>query len=686
MGQYRPSGLIPSTLTSTYTIDATVANDFRCRINGTSPTTKYQLKIMKNDATSALVYDSGVVTLSTPLYPVSYNGTQNELVVNVPSTSGMANGNEYKWTMTSYWSNTDKYESYENVFKAYANASVSITNLPTVLSEREYTFVASCTQAQGVAVERFGWIIRNKDTKEEAVNTIDGNNIYSSDIRVTYNGFLSGTTEEIKVKCWLNDGTSVETEFQQFAVEYRLIALENNVVASAQSDGGVSVEWTKLSYIVGSTTNNDYEYLQDLYGAYKGKYAHFNAGNTVTFNEVNTVPMAFPSSVSHVVGFGVTGPNNSIYKATGVDSNGSPYQITLKSTSTQFMLDVNGATTTLFPVVEDQYWVTVFIEPKRVRAIQWIKDAPLYPAEDLYPSNTLYPRSGVGPVELAEVYVDIDDGGTWNSISMSGDVFARYIWIKNSPITDDEYLNLKDVNTVPSWGDDTLILALFNGNLLAGSLQSEVALTGWLVYSIESGSSFLKPVMTAGAFVSEFVDYTPRNTIGIVYYVFPVFGDKIGASASSNLVTPDWWDWFLIVCDEVDNDVYTHSATYRFDLDVSSGNMTNNTSFTELQNFTKYAKIQNSPSNYWTGTLSAFIGNCANTYSDTVERMNELKGLTTDGKDKFLKDRKGNIWKVRLNSAVTEQIVDEYVEQAVVITLGWMEIGSADDSVITSKV
>ena len=40
MGQYRPSGLIPSTLTSDYTIDATVANDFRCRINGTSPTTK----------------------------------------------------------------------------------------------------------------------------------------------------------------------------------------------------------------------------------------------------------------------------------------------------------------------------------------------------------------------------------------------------------------------------------------------------------------------------------------------------------------------------------------------------------------------------------------------------------------------------------------------------------------------
>ena len=194
MGQYRPSGLIPSTLTSDYTIDATVANDFRCRINGTSPTTKYQLKIMKNDAASTAVYDSGVVTLDAPLYPVNYDGTPNELVVSVPSNSGMENGNEYKWTMTSYWSDNDKYESYENVFKAYATATISITNFVDVMTTRSYTFTASVTQAQGIGVERFGWIIRNKDTGEETVNTIDENNIYSSDIRVFYDGFLSGTT------------------------------------------------------------------------------------------------------------------------------------------------------------------------------------------------------------------------------------------------------------------------------------------------------------------------------------------------------------------------------------------------------------------------------------------------------------------------------------------------------------
>lgn len=685
MGQYRPSGLIPSTLTSDYTIDATVANDFRCRINGTSPTTKYQLKIMKNDTASTSVYDSGVITLATPLYPVNYDGTQNELVVSVPSTSGMTNGNEYKWTMTSYWSDTDKYESYENVFKTYKAATIEITNFQDVLTERSYTFTASVTQAQGVGVERFGWIIRNKDTGEETVNTINENNIYSSDIRVFYDGFLSGTTEEIKVKCWLNDGTSVETEFKQFTVSYQLVTFENLVNAEIQDDTGINVRWNKLFYIDGSASDDGYEYVQDDREGYTHRYVHINAGTTITFDTVNTAQMAFPTSVSHVVGFYVGGVNDSIYKATGIDSNGDAYYLNIKSTGTQIILDVNGVETVLYKQSEKQKWMTVIIEPTRVYGIEWKEANELYPSEDLFPSDNIFPRYEV--YEFSYTYdVDIDDGGTWNSITTSGDVLMRYIWLEGRSITDDEVSYFAEVDNVPVWDNDTMMLALFNENLRAGNIESEEPLTGWIVYSIENGSSFLKPIISTDATVNGFTDYAARNQTGIVYYVFPVFGDKIGASASSNIITPDWWNWSLLVCEKVENETYYHVKTYNFDLDVSTGTLSNNTSFNELQNFTRYAKIQNSPSNYWTGTLSAFIGNCGVTYKDTVDQMNELKELSTDNRDKFLKDRKGNMWKVRLNSAVNQNINDEYVEQAVVVTLGWMEIGDASSAVITNEL
>lgn len=683
MGQYRPSGLIPSTLTSDYTIDATVANDFRCRINGTSPTIKYQLKIMKNDATSTAVYDSGVVALSSPLYPVNYDGTQNELIVSVPSDSGMENGNEYKWTMTSYWSDNDKYESYENVFKAYAAASVTISNLPQTVTSRSYTFIASVTQAQGVAVQRFGWIIRNKDTLEETVNTIDESNIYSSDVRLTYDGFLSGTTEEIRVKCWMNDGTEVETEFQSFDVSYQLVAFENLVVAEPQEDSGVLVKWNKLTYINGSSTGSNLSYV-DGDDEYSGTFLRLGYNTSVKYDNVTGAPMNFPMTCSHTISFRLHGANGSVYKATGVDSNGQSYYMNIIATGSSVVVDINGTRYAAMSTTSGTGWITLSISPTEIKGFYWEEINPLYPKDELFPDPALYPRYVVDILPIDTTEIDIDPNGFWNSIEISGIADFRYIWIKEAALTQQEYESLLDVDAVPVWDDTTLMLALFQDNLRAGNIESAVPVTGWIIYSVENGSSFLKPIRTVEAGTNTFTDYSVKNDTGVVYYVFPVFSDKIGAAASSNMVVPNWWDWFLIVCDRTGDDSYYHLKTYRFDLDVSSGSMANNTSFNELQNFTKYAKVQNSFSNYWSGTLSAYIGNCGNTYEDTVAQMEELKGLSTDGKDKFLKDRKGNFWKVRLNSAVSQKINDEYVEQAVVVTLGWMEIGDASNSVVTN--
>lgn len=683
MGQYRPSGLIPSTLTSNYTIDATVANDFRCRINGTSPTIKYQLKIMKNDATSTAVYDSGVVTLSSPLYPVNYDGTPNELVVSVPSDSGMENGNEYKWTMTSYWSDNDKYESYENVFKAYAAASVTISNLPQTVTSRSYTFIASVTQAQGVAVQRFGWIIRNKDTLEETVNTIDENNIYSSDVRLTYDGFLSGTTEEIRVKCWMNDGTEVETEFQSFDVSYQLVAFENLVVAEPQEDSGVLVKWNKLTYINGSSTGSNLSYV-DGDDEYSGTFLRLGYNTSVKYDNVTGAPMNFPMTCSHTISFRLHGANGSVYKATGVDSNGQSYYMNVIATGSSVVIDINGTRYAAMSTTSGTGWITLSISPTEIKGFYWEEINPLYPKDELFPDPALYPRYVVDIMSISTTDIDIDTNGFWNTIKISGIADFRYIWIKEAALTQQEYESLLDVDAVPVWDDTTLMLALFQNNLRAGNIESAVPVTGWIIYSVENGSSFLKPIRTVEAGTNTFTDYSVKNETGVVYYVFPVFSDKIGAAASSNMVVPNWWDWFLIVCDRTGDDSYYHLKTYRFDLDVSSGSMANNTSFNELQNFTKYAKVQNSFSNYWSGTLSAYIGNCGNTYEDTVAQMEELKSLSTDGKDKFLKDRKGNFWKVRLNSAVSQKINDEYVEQAVVVTLGWMEIGDASNSVVTN--
>lgn len=193
MPQYRPSGLVPSTLTPEPTIDATKPNQFRCQINGSSPTISYSVVILNNTALSETVYAD--IRSIPPLYPIGYDGLPNELVIDIPSNSGMVNGKQYKWIVRSFWTENESAESYEAVFNTNSTPSVRIAELngPTIttINTKSYTFNGIATQAEGVAVERFGFLLRNSDTGEELVNTIDSNNIYSSQIILQYDGFFS---------------------------------------------------------------------------------------------------------------------------------------------------------------------------------------------------------------------------------------------------------------------------------------------------------------------------------------------------------------------------------------------------------------------------------------------------------------------------------------------------------------
>lgn len=687
MGQFRPSSLIPSTLTSDYTVDATVDNIFTCKINGTSPTTKYRLHIMKNDSASTNVYDTNIVTLDTPLYPVNFDGTENQLSVTVPSTSGMINGEEYKWTITSYWSDNDFYESFDNVFKAYATATVAIDSFPSPLTQKQHTFKATVTQAQGVGVERFGWIIKNKTTGEVMVDTITSGNVYSSDVKVSYDGFLNGEEYEIMVHCWMANGTSIQTEYQTITVSYSVEPFESVVTSKQTEDSGVLVQWSNIYYVFGVPSNDDYsyelEYPFNLY--YDNVYLKLAAGNSLTYREITGQAINLPSTITHTICFYCEEDNASIYKANGQDSTGASYYLELSQSSGQIWLDINGTKKSIYTIQNQDRFITLSIDPNQVRIQHMQGDLNgLYPSETLYPSDILYPRDQTYSFkEEALVSVDIITNGTFQTFVLSGPSRLRYFWIRVAPIPSDIWTNLLNPKCLPEWDLDTRILATFQNTLSAGNAQSSSEVVGWLVYRQDEDSSTLRFIRENEPERNYLIDYTARNMVSSEYYVFPSFETEIGIPNVSQPFTPKWWSWDLIVCSKYGNDQYYVDEVHKFDLDVSSGQLTNNTQMSVLQNFTPYAKIQANTSNYWSGQLTALLGNCAVTYSDTVAKMNAIKALSNDGKDKFLKDRKGNFWKVRINSAIQEQMTDAYIEQAVNVTLMWMEVGSSAASSVT---
>ena len=455
MGQFRPSSLIPSTLTSDYTVDATVDNIFTCKINGTSPTTKYRLHIMKNDSASTNVYDTNIVTLDTPLYPVNFDGTENQLSVTVPSTSGMINGEEYKWTITSYWSDNDFYESFDNVFKAYATATVAIDSFPSPLTQKQHTFKATVTQAQGVGVERFGWIIKNKTTGEVMVDTITSGNVYSSDVKVSYDGFLNGEEYEIMVHCWMANGTSIQTEYQTITVSYSVEPFESVVTSKQTEDSGVLVQWSNIYYVFGVPSNDDYsyelEYPFNLY--YDNVYLKLAAGNSLTYREITGQAINLPSTITHTICFYCEEDNASIYKANGQDSTGTSYYLELSQSSGQIWLDINGTKKSIYTIQNQDRFITLSIDPNQVRIQHMQGDLNgLYPSETLYPSDILYPRDQTYSFkEETLVSVDIITNGTFQTFVLSGPSRLRYFWIRVAPIPSDIWTNLLNPKCLPEW-------------------------------------------------------------------------------------------------------------------------------------------------------------------------------------------------------------------------------------------
>lgn len=690
MSQYRPSSLLPSTLTSFYSIDATVENQFSCQINGNSPTIKYRVKIMKNDTNSTLVYDTNVVTLDSPVYPVSYDGTPNELTFTIPTSSGMVNGTQYKWTVTSYWTDSDSYESYENVFNAYSTAELSINPISSPIANKDYTFSANFSQAEGVTVEKFGWILINTTTNETIVDTITNNNIYSSQLELPYDGLFSGNDYKIMIKCWLTNGVEIETDYTTFSVQYTVSPFNGDVITNQTCDSGVLIEWPNINYIIGDTTNENFSYQLVNYQYLNSYCIEIQDGNSVFFDNVNTNPLSIPSESSHVVSFFPINTNDqvTVYTASGKNSEQQDFyiSITYSSDSINLIINNNGqqTETELYSIGQYDFWFVVTVSQNSVTVSSYSSTlSALYPSESLYPSNTLYPKDETyGPTGRVVKQINIPSNCLYNKLTLGGGQYVNYLWVVNGGLTKLEIDNISNISYQPSFTNNTLLLATFDQTLSAGNYSGEGDIVGWKIYRQSQGSGILYHIRDIDPSKSFIVDYGVSNSNTYTYYIFPAFDNGIGNALISSQITTSWWDWYLIVCDNAkNNNDYYVSNIYKFDLDVSSGSMSNNTTFNVLENFTPYPKVQNSNSSYWSGSISSLLGNCGITYSDTIKKMNEIKSLTTDRKIKFLKDRKGNIWKVKLNSPVTEQIGDSFVEQRVTITLSWVEIG--DSSICT---
>ena len=255
--------------------------------------------------------------------------------------------------------------------------------------------------------------------------------------------------------------------------------------------------------------------------------------------------------------------------------------------------------------------------------------------------------------------------------------------------------NNTDIFSIPKYkptlNNDSRFLATFDNATTIARGIADVALGyNFSVYREVNNTNQLKYIARLGDGALTMTDYNVVNNTTYKYYIFKEDESAISEAVASNSITTCWWDWSLIdlVPSTTEKGLYyaNPNAIWKFNLNISSGGVSQNVNNTTYNNLTRFPKISSGKLNYASGTLTCLLGDVQNTndgqigYVESAALLESWNDFCANGNIKLLKDRKGNAMLVMITST-SSQVDDVLREQANTITFSWTQI--ADVSSIT---
>lgn len=235
-------------------IDVTVSNIFSLQIQG-NQCVAYRLKIFLLSNLTTAVYDTNKITLSSTLY-----GGET-LEISVPGTgNGMTNGSEYVWNIQLYETiSAIPISSTNYYFKAYKTPTLTISNFVSTINSKNYEFLGSYSQQQGVPIKYFIWNLYNGN--DELLDTTG--KINNSNIKYSFDGFLDGNFYKIELMTENQEGIISTTGKNQFDVSYFSPNTSTRAIAEVLNNkSAIKISWDSQSQIIGKSTG-DYSILED---------------------------------------------------------------------------------------------------------------------------------------------------------------------------------------------------------------------------------------------------------------------------------------------------------------------------------------------------------------------------------------------------------------------------------------
>ena len=546
--------------------------------------------------------------------------------------------------------------------------TVLVTHIPLIHSV-DNTFTGTYTQAEYDGLTFIRWQLAVLGEEDDPI--YDTGNLYGvSLLEMTYYGFFTGVNYAVRLTGQTQNGVDIDSGWYVFGVEYEMETVDSILTATPVC-GGVNLNWTGLSYILGRAIGTAEITDEDILEIADGAHVVWNTTNGSPLNLYPPLSFIFKGSFFGSVNPGST---NTITTLFTIGQSPSSDNILLKATRELLYLVGPGFVWKLhvFPqIMSPEYSVKIVLTPQTWYAV----------CKDLSASGRVVVQEIPAPLYIGNI----------KSVSVGGNSACTvdYIEVLHGTASD-ELINqiLADNNTYePEWKENNYMMANFtDGTLNAGRYSVNAEVTRYDVYRRTASDS----VLSLAARLplrgdSSFYDYSVKNGQDpYEWVIFPVrqVGTNLVYEGSivSDPVSVCFWDWMILECSPTaTKNIYEVHTIYRFGKNLQSGSGSNNNSPAVRQNLTRYPTVQKAYSQYQSGSLTSMIGVVRKdgSYSDTVALRNAIYDLSVSTKTLFLKNRKGELLHIALSGPISAITMDNIAQQAQSMTIPWVEISSA---------
>ena len=587
------------------------------------------------------------------------------------------------------------------------------------LNQRQYTFVGHYAQAQNVSIKYHSWSLYNANTNVLIEETDD---IYNSNIKYTFDGFVTGIQYKVVLHIETQDGVQVSVD-KVFNVLYSSPEVIDSPLVTLNSEHNAAKLYYNIVKVSYPTINGEYEFTDN-------NTLHIKSGD-LTYDKVsgkNINVKDYTILAQFYVEAGKTGNviglSNNVKSYNGVALNvlyensdpiGRWYVRRMSNTSSVEAIKLRGVKNNVLPMLQPTNTVENDTEYLWFSSRNWDFSQYYIMGDDT--ANSKVVKVVITPTDIYykdETGVVIhktnrNTNETYTKLVLSAQTYFDYATLLRRSMSQseiDDYLN-KDFSFEPNFDTyaDTVVNAKFDNNSLASSnLKTD---TGQLLgYTIYRRSTFEDRLHNIGfaTLDNEYIeDFMIANNQEYTWSIVPVFEKRLGIAVDTNHLYVRFDEWCVnpMQLTEGTTSTYSSDTTWKFGLNLEAQDLTQNILKTKFEGLSRYPKFSVQKRNYISGGLTTYlttmqenkvynnkviVNNFAEyspyrnnkyIYNEPASMFDDWNALIASGVEVLIRDLKGHMWRAQIDANSGK--IDDYGQvYPTTITWTFTEVGTLD--------